>query len=132
VDGILKSIIDLLTPLGLYSKITVGALPPRNGIAVYIGAGAPQNIFLDKGSYDALYVAVNAKHTDQVIAVRALTNIHRELSTLKTYPQGDFWQITNISTSTVPNYISEEKDGFLWGSILKLDIYYFNKEHKHE
>jgi len=107
----------------------VGSLPQRNGIAMYIGSGSPQSKYMDKATFDTVYVTVNAKHKEQRKAAGALAEIHLYLNRLKDYPSGNkdgtSWQITDISTSSEPSFIGQESDGqFLYGSILQIKIYH--------
>lgn len=130
MDWILDAIIDEIEKnLELYSSVKVGSLPQRSGIAMYIGAGSPQSKYMDKATLNTLYATVNAKHKDQRQAAAVLEKIHSHLNGLSVYPSGEHdgkgWQITDISTSSVPNFIGQESDGqHLYGSILQIKFYY--------
>jgi len=122
----LDSVITLIdTNLSLYALVTIGSLPVINGIAAYIGAGAPTESHLDRGSINEIYVTVNAKHAAQDTALDALSDIQLYLTRLKAYPAGTDWQMLNIETGTVPNYIGTEDNGsqYLYGSILRIKFY---------
>ena len=130
MDWILDAIIDEIEKnLKLYSSVKVGSLPQRSGIAMYIGAGSPQSKYMDTATLNTLYATVNAKHKDQRQAAAALEKIHSHLNRLSVYPSGvhdgKSWQITDISTSSAPNFIGQEGDGqHLYGSILQIKFYY--------
>jgi hypothetical protein len=125
-DGILDYITSAIDGLSLYASTNIGALPDANGISVYLGPGATDRTFLDKGAEGFVYVVVNAKHTAQLTALQALDSIHDYLTKLKSYQITDDYQIINIETNSAPSYIgAEEHGGFLYGSILK--VTFFNK-----
>ena len=104
-------------------------MPARDGIAMFIGSGAPQSFFKDKSTHDAILVSVNAKHKDQQKAAKALDNIHGYITRLKSYPSGTAergkWQITDVSTAAAANYIGKEEGGqHLFGSIIQIKIFF--------
>lgn len=125
MDAVLNAVIDLVeTNLTLYSHITIGALPPNGGIAMFVGAGSPQNTFMDKDTHNVIYATLNGKHAKQKTVIEALESIHRYLTKLKGYPTGSDWQITDIATDAFPNLIGQESgEQWLYGSILKITFY---------
>jgi hypothetical protein len=105
-----------------YTKIELGAMPIDNGLAMYLGAGALEWDYLNRGSVNSISVALNGKHTDQQTVVTVLSTIHKSLTRLKEYPAGADWKILNIKTASAPNYI--ERDGqWLYGSTLDIQFY---------
>ena len=128
-NEILDYIVDSIVTLDLFAKVKgenllIGALPAGNGIAVQLGPGTTNEVFLDKGSMADIYITVNGKHTDQAILVGALESIHKYLTQLKAYPNTSEYQIVDIETNATPNYIDIEKSGeWIFGSILKLNVY---------
>lgn len=126
LDFILDAIIEELEKhLALYSRIKVGSLPQRGGIAMYVGSGAPQSVFMDKGTLNTIYATANAKSKGQKQATAALEQIHSYLTRIKEYPSGEDWQIIDVSTSSAPSLIGQECDGdYLYGSILQIKFYY--------
>jgi hypothetical protein len=108
-----------------YTTIPPGSLPQANGLAMYIGAGAPDEEYLDRGSTNIIDIVLNGKHSTEKTVLSALSNIHKNLSQLRTYPSGGGWEITNIRTGTAPNYIDREASSgqWLYGSILEVQFY---------
>lgn len=130
MDWILDAIIDEIDAhLKLYSRVRVGSLPQRGGIAMYIGSGSPQSKYMDRATLNTIYATANAKNREQRKAAAALEQMHDYLNCLKIYPSGERngvgWQITDISTSSAPSYIGQECDGqYLYGSVLQIKFYY--------
>lgn len=117
------SLLDAINGL-LPTPITIGSMPPNNSASMYIGSGAPDSIHMDKGSLSQLSLVVNAKNSNQLTCLRNLSAIHEALTLRKDYPSSDKFEITNISTSTVPNYLGQENNSqHLYGSILRVDFY---------
>lgn len=129
MDWILDVIIDEIDAhLKLYSRVKVGALPQRGGIAMYIGSGAPNAKYMDRSTLNTIYATVNAKHTEQQKAAAALEQIHDYLTRLSEYPSGErnglSWQITDMTTSSAPSFIGQECDRqYLYGSIIQIKYY---------
>lgn len=110
--------------LHLFSAANVGALPAAGGISIQLGAGAPTSEHFDRGGRYELYFSVNAKQTNQLIALSALESIHKFLAQMKFYPSGTDYQILNISTGTVPNYLGTDSSGqHMFGSIVRVTFY---------
>jgi len=124
-DEILTSIITLATTgTNLYSSIIVGSLPPDNGIACYLGPGAPISEDMRRGSVHELNVVFNAKNTDQQICISSLSAILRKLTLLVGFPHGDGWVIANISTGMTPEYTGQyENNQWLYTATFKVLVY---------
>ena len=128
MDWIINAIIDDIEQ-HLKLRVKVGTLPQRGGIAMYIGSGAPQSKYMDRGTLNTIYATLNAKNREQQKAVALLEQIHDYLNRLQNYPNGErygiSWQITDVSTSSAPSFIGQECDGqYLYGSILQIKFYY--------
>jgi hypothetical protein len=90
---------------------------------MYIGSGAPRQRFLESCGLHEISVVLNGKHSTQQIVLGALSNIHEDLTRATVYPAGAGWEITDIETSSAPNYIEREESGskqWLYGSIYEL------------
>ncbi|MPW26259.1 hypothetical protein GC105_10715 [Alkalibaculum sp. M08DMB] len=119
-EDILNSVLSLLSDY----TISIGSLPPNNGIAMYIGSGAQDTMFLNKGSENNISLVVNAKNSNHSICLESLSNIHSHLTKLKDYPNSDTFQILNIRTSSAPSWIGKEQNSqHLYGSILEVSFY---------
>ena len=85
--------------------------------------------FFSVGQSILLSLVFNAKHENQAMAQNALDNLHAYLTRRKTFPRGDGWQITSITTDSVPMYLDREQNNqWLYGSGLSVRFYYFPNE----
>ncbi len=124
-DKIIQAVKTLATSYAApYTSIDLGAMPEDNGLAMYLGPGAPDEEYLNRSSLNSIDVVLNGKHSNQQTVLQALSNIHKALTQLKSYSSGEGWKITNIRTTTAPNYIGQEDSGqWLYGSILEVQFY---------
>lgn len=112
-----------------YAQIVNGALPPDNGISLTTAGGGMDTTFFSVGQSILLSLVLNAKHENQATAQNALDNLHAYLTRRKTFPRGDAWQITSITTDSVPTYLDREQNNqWLYGSGLSVRFYYFPDE----
>ena len=112
-----------------YAQIVNGALPPDNGISLTTAGGGMDTTFFSLGQSVLLSLVLNAKHENQATAQNALDNLHAYLTRRKTFPRGDGWQITSITTDSVPTYLDREQNNqWLYGSGLSVRFYYFPNE----
>lgn len=112
-----------------YAQIVNGALPPDNGISLTTAGGGMDTTFFSVGQSILLSLVLNAKHENQATAQNALDNLHAYLARRKTFPRGDGWQITSITTDSVPLYLDREQNNqWLYGSGLSVRFYYFPDE----
>lgn len=127
MDEILEAVKNMaLSAAAPYTKIDIGSMPAENGLTMYIGSGAPRQRFLDRAGLHEISVVLNGKHSTQQIVLGALSNIHEDLTRATVYPAGAGWEITDIETSSAPNYIEREESGskqWLYGSILRVTYY---------
>lgn len=125
-DKIIQAVKTLATSYAApYTSIDLGGLPENDGLALYLGPSSPDEEYLDRGSLNGIDVVLNGKHANQQKVLSALSNIHKSLTQLKTYPSGEGWEITNIRTTTAPNFIEQEASSgqWLYGSILEVQFY---------
>lgn len=109
-----------------YAPIVNGALPPDNGISMTTAGGGMDTTFFSVGQSILLSLVLNAKHENQAAAQNALNNLHAYLTRRKSFPRGDGWQITSITTDSVPMYLDREQSKqWLYGSGLAVRFYYF-------
>nr|DAU72862.1 MAG TPA: Minor capsid protein from bacteriophage [Caudoviricetes sp.] len=112
-----------------YAQIVNGALPSDNGISLTTTGGGMDTTFFSVGQSILLSLVLNAKHENQAMAQNALDNLHAYLTRRKTFPRGDGWQITSITTDSVPMYLDREQNNqWLYGSGLSVRFYYFPNE----
>lgn len=123
-DSVLLSIIQMAQETSPYANITIGPLPPDNGLSVMWGAGGPTEIYMDKNTLVEIPVILNGKNTDQQFLSETLGSIHKNLSRRKWYPMTNGYQIVDINTSTAPQYVGrEENSQWLYGSALRVKFY---------
>lgn len=110
-----------------YSSISLGAMPQNNGLAMVIGSGAETERYLC-GGMQQISIVINGKHSNQQTVLTALSDIHQGLSrqnyTNNSKLNATRWQITNITTSSSPNYLKFETADkqWLYGSIIQVDF----------
>ena len=122
-SDVLTTVVTLINNLDLYAVATIGALPPTNGISV-AWTSSTNNLFFDKKATVEMTALVNAKNSDQQIALEALSDIHTSLNFMTAYPETDNFQITNIETSSAPTYMGRESNNqWLYGSSLTIKFY---------
>ncbi len=124
-DDVLSAVIELAETTQPYSTITLGSLPPDNGISITWGqTEASYNPFFNKFAAVELTAVLNGKHTDEQILSAALGKIHTALSMATEYPAADNYQITDISTINAPGCLGrEENEQWLYGSSLRVKFY---------
>jgi len=114
----------LINELDLYAPVTIGAMPPKNGICLQVVGGGTNETFFDMARQYNINVVVNARHDDLLQAETALSKIHYELPRRKVFPSGDEWEILFINSASAPNYIERsDTSDFLCGSSLLVELY---------
>ena len=106
----IEAVMDLIDALGLYAKISRGALGTGNGICCEMGPTSPDTIWLDKNKYIPIDLTINGKHENLQTLSDALNSIHENLTMMRSYPSGNNWMITDIATMTEPQIIGREPD----------------------
>lgn len=90
-------------------KVLSGAMPPDESISATI-ATSSVNQFFTKTSETEMTIVCNSKSADAKKAADWLGQIHTLLIRSKTYPSTDKFQITNISSGGVPQYLGREEN----------------------
>ncbi len=108
-----------------FTMIAHGSIPTADSLAMYAGPGSPDEEYMDRGSLNSFNAVLNGKHSNRQTVATALSNIHTALTRRKEYPTGADWEITNIRTTTTPNYIEQETSTGQWiyGSVLEVQFY---------
>lgn len=111
---------------GVYATIVNASLPPDNGISMTLAGGGSEPFFSLSQRIN-LSVVINAKNTEQQAAIDALANIHAALTRTKSLPSTSDWQITAITTTNEPSFLSREENAqWLYGSAVDVKFCYFN------
>lgn len=113
INAAVEAVIAWCNTLGLYATVRRGALPTENGITCEVGPSRPDAVYLDKGLYIPVDLVFNGKHSDLQTVTDAMNTIHGALTMAHSYPKGDGWEITDITTYTLPEVIGRE-DGGQW------------------
>ena len=109
-----------------YTAIDHGAMPEKNGLAIYPGPGYETERYFDRGGLYEMSIVLNGKHSNLQTLLTALSNIHQKLTLKTEYPESADWQILDIRTSSSPNYLDREQSDtrqWLYGSILAVKFY---------
>ena len=128
IDDIIDAVMDLAEETEPYADLVRGPLPPDNGISIYMGASGPSTTFMHKRIVYDFNLTLNGKHASQQTVAKALNAIHTALTTAKSYPATDYWEIANIETIELPAYLDrEENNQYLYGSSLRVRAYIFGQ-----
>lgn len=120
---VLEAVCGLINATNPYSAVTVGALPPFNGISI-AWASSSNAPFWNKYAAVEMSAVLNGKHENQQTVLDGLGAIHTALSMSKEYPSADNFQITDVSTLSAPSYLGrEENNQWLYGSSLRVKFY---------
>ena len=125
INQVMEAVIGLMNATSPFASVTRGALPTGIGITCEVGPSTPSEVYLDKNSYVPLDVTLNGKHGNLKTLSDALNNIHSALTRAKTYPDGDDWQIVDISNYTLPQVVDRESNNeWLMASSLSVKFYW--------
>lgn len=125
-NAILTAIIGMAQTTSPYCTVSVGSLPADNGICMTYSSGIVGTTFLTKGICYELNIVCNGKHTNQLTVSDALFAIHAALTQTKVYPKTSDYQITDISTVSMPSYLDREQNSqWLYGSSLRVKVFIF-------
>ena len=117
LNEILLAVLGMAQATEPYATITIGALPADNGLSIAYATGGVDTMFLTKSACYDLDLVLNGKHEDQQIVSDALNKIHTVLTQTKDYPRTEQYQITDITSSPLPAYLSREQNSqWLYGS----------------
>lgn len=123
MTSVFDAVVKMVADLNLYASPIVGAMPTENGIAMQISTGANDTTFLEKDIVVGFSVVLNGKHSSQQKVLDDLNKAHEALTMTKDYPSGDHWQVCDIRSDSLPNYIGREDNQYLYGSALRVRAY---------
>ena len=125
INAAVESVIALANALKPYATMRRGALPTGNGLVCEVGPSRPDAVYLDKGQYIPVDLVINGKHSSLETLLDTMNNIHGALTMAKSYPSGTGWEITDITTYTLPEMIGREDNGqYLAASSLAVKVYW--------
>lgn len=123
MTSVFDAVVKMVADLKLYASPIVGAMPADNGIAMQISTGANDTTFLEKDIVVGFSVVLNGKHSSQQTVLDDLNKAHEALTMTKDYPSDTDWQICDIRSDSLPNYIGREDNQYLYGSALRVRAY---------
>lgn len=119
-----ESVMDLIDAMDNFATITRGALGIDNGLSCEIAPSMVDSVYYDKNSYIPLTLAINGKHDNLKTLSDTLNNIIDTLTRRTTYPDGNGWQIVDITSGNLPRIIGrEDNNQWLMNCDLILKIY---------
>lgn len=124
IDRAIESVMDLIDGLDLFSQITRGATGTSNGLICEPAPSTVQEVYLDKGAYIPLTLAINGKHANLETLSDTMNKIQDTLARMKEYPTGEGFEIVDIARGSLPRVIGrEENNDFLMSCDLIVKIY---------
>ena len=106
----IEAVMDLIDSMGNFALITRGALGIDNGLCCEISPSNAQEVYLDKGAYFEITLALNGKHDDLRTLSDTLNNIMDTLTMAKSYPTAGEYDIVDISNGIMPRVIGRESN----------------------
>ena len=124
IDEAIEAVIGLMNDTGPFAPVTRGALPTGVGLVCEIGPSTPEEVYLDKNCYIPLDVTLNGKHPNLQTLSEEMNAIHSNLTRATEYPEGEGWQIVDITNNTLPQIVDrEDNNEWLMASSLSVKIY---------
>ena len=126
INEVVAAVIQLMNDTAPFATVTRGALPTGPGIVCEVGPTAPLETYMDKNTYIPLDVTINGKHANLETLSDALNTIHSALTRAKQYPEGERWEIVDITTQTFPDIVDREQNN-VWLMASALSVKFFWK-----
>ena len=123
----IEAVMDLIDAMDNYADIQRGALGIGNGLCCEVAPSNAETVFLDKNAYFTITLALNGKHTDLQILSNTLNNIMDTLTRQTSYPDGNGWEIVDITNGTMPRVIEREENN-TWVMACDIVIKLYRKE----
>ena len=124
-----EAVMNLIDALGLFAQISRGALGTGDCLSCEVGPTSPDTVWLDKNKYIPIDLTINGKHSNLQTLSDAMNKIHESLTMLFEYPDGEGWEIVDISTLTEPQVIGRESsNAWLMASALVVKVATFTPE----
>lgn len=127
VNLAVEAVMDMIDELNLFAPITRGALGISNSLCCEIAPSMPESVYMDKESYIPLTLALNGKHDNLQTLSDAMNTIADNLPRMTEYPDGDGWQIVDITAGNMPRVIGRE-DNNTWVMACDIVIKLYRKE----
>lgn len=124
LNNAVESVMDLIDAMNNFAPITRGALGIEDGLTCEIAPSMVSEVYLDKNTFIPLTLALNGKNHNLQVLSDTLNNILDTLTRRTEYPDGDGWEIVDISNGNLPRIIGrEENNAWLMAADLVVKIY---------
>ena len=124
IDEAIEAVIGLMNDTEPFAPVTRGALPTGVGLVCELGPSTPEEVYLDKNCYIPLDVTLNGKHPNLQTLSEEMNAIHSALTRATEYPEGEGWQIVDITNNTLPQIVDrEDNNEWLMASSLSVKVY---------
>ena len=124
IDEAIEAVIGLMNDTEPFAPVTRGALPTGVGLVCELGPSTPEAVYLDKNSYIPLDITLNGKHPNLQTLSETMNAIHSSLTRATEYPEGEDWEIVDISNYTLPQIVDrEDNNEWLMASALSVKVY---------
>lgn len=127
INAAVEAVMDLINGMGLYSSITRGALGTGAGLVCEIAPSVPEAVFMDKNSFIPLDLTINGKHRNLQTLSDTVNQIYDTLTRRKEYPDGNGWEIVDITGGTIPQIIGRD-DTNEWLMAFSLIVKLYRKD----
>ena len=125
INEAVEAVIGMMNATHPFATVTRGALPTGQGLVCEVGPSTPQALYWDKNTFVPLDITLNGKHKNLKVLSDAMNNIHSALTRTTSYPEGDGWQIVDITTDSLPQKIGrEENNEWLMASALSVRLFW--------
>ena len=119
-----ESVINLINAMDNFATMTRGALGTANGLCCEVAPSMVSEVYMDKNVYIPITLALNGKHVNLQTLSETLNNIVDTLTRRTEYPDGNGWEIVDITNGNMPRIIGrEENNAWLMACDIVVKIY---------
>ena len=122
-----ESVMTLINAMKNFATITRGALGTGNSLCCEVSPSVPGTVFFDKNAYIPLTLALNGKHDNLQVLTDTMNNIMDTLTRKTSYPDGNNWEIVDITNGNLPRVIGRE-DNNSWVVACDIVIKIYRKD----
>lgn len=127
LNSAVEAVMDMIDALENFAAITRGALGIGNSLSCEIAPSAVDAVFMDKNTYIPITLALNGKHDNLQTLSDTLNNIMDTLTRRTEYPEGNGWEIVDITNGNLPRVIGRE-DNNQWLMACDLIVKIYRKD----
>ena len=123
----IEAVMDLIDAMDNFALITRGALGIGNSLSCEIAPSMVDSVYYDKNSYIPVTLALNGKHDNLETLSDTLNNIMDTITRRTEYPDGNGWEIVDISSGNLPRVIGRENNN-AWVMACDLVVKIYRKD----